>query len=178
MADPKFVIPARLPAAPEKYERINEQKFRRILELALRNVEPAGTSEEVIQSGVLPIRLNKRFIANPSGNTGYATGEIEFEDCAGMFMLKVAMDMQSFADYGQCWLRIYASEADRTADEDRLIDDPLTDGLRILLDVVFEDPDDLEFRLFTIDCEGIPAFNWDDPSLPKLYYRQIGRAHV
>lgn len=67
------------------------------------------------------------------------------------------------------WFRLYATQADLDADEDRLIDDPpLTP---IILDILFVSPDVLDLPMVTGDMEGILVFNRDDPAVDYVYYR-------
>lgn len=97
------------------------------------------------------------------GVEGIIHGTIDMPDTAGAMLLSVRSTHKG-------WLRLYATEADRTLDNTRLVDDPMP-STGIILDVVFERPDDLEFLLFNGDEWGTPAFNGDDPATAKLYYR-------
>lgn len=126
-----FVVPWRLPSAPTAYERENEQKFRRILELALGKTSSAVNA--AISAPTIPkrrtTRVTVRDLLTPED---VYTGEFVLPGTAGAVLLDIRA-------YVRLWFRLYASEADKLLDAERDID-TLPPTTPIILDCLFTDP--------------------------------------
>lgn len=157
-----FVVPWRLPSAPEHYDPENEQKFRRIIELAL--MKTASATETL--AGDVGFELKRkaiRILVDVTGGDGEGVFELDAE--AGADLLQISSGTP-------CRVLLYATDADLELDRAR--NELTLPTTPIILEVVLgEDVDNHTLRLFNQGVEGVHAFNRDDPALKNIYYRLI-----
>lgn len=148
-----FVITDRLPAAPDRYDKDNEQRFRRILELTR------------FQGGVGGTRTTKTI-------TTATLTPCETENGVLTIGYKSAMLIIVSANY-PCRIRLYPTAALRTDDAGRPTWQQATAGIGVLLDCVISNAGDV------IDLS--PAtyiYNGDTPVVDGIYYAIENRDDV
>src|ERR1051326_8176049 len=171
----EFVIPARLPAPPERWSKEEEQKFRRILELALRQLTNPPTETRIIEKsttvietggGVLPQRTVIR-VPLALGTETELQGVVTFPtppSASGIVILNVKSELDGL------WFRLFAKQSDGDDDAARTVDEE--PDFPIILDALFGGPDSMfDLAVFAGDARGELAFDMNDPAVNRLYYR-------
>ena len=118
-------------------------------------------------AGGMPQRRRQRITLSLDPDTGEASGYVEFripDLTSGLILLTATSQLNDL------WFRLYSSEADRTADDARAVDDAIP-SINLILDALFGDPDFLTLPIFDGGEWGALAFNGDDPAKDRLYYR-------
>lgn len=152
MSSPLPIIPGRLPAAPQQYDRDNEAMTRRIIELALARGPTQGGEggHNRIDIGVTTALLDPCDGEN---------GTIDLTGSSGALLIVTSN--------GPARVRLYANNAGRTVDEARPTWREPDAGIGLLLDLLLETEAGQAFLL----QPSTWLYNADTPVADVIYYR-------
>jgi len=153
MSNPLPIIPGRLPSAPDKYDRDNEAMTRRIIELALARGPTAGGG------GGLHVREDFTVTTAVLDPCEGENGEIDLGGSSGECIIVISD--------GPARVRVYATAAGRTADQDRPTWREPDAGIGVLLDVLLEESGGQTFLLQPASY----VYNADSTVADLIYYR-------
>lgn len=169
----------RFPSPSKQYDPRNEAEFRREVASFLSSIQGlAGTSsgggvtlpitEADVTGLVADLASKQATIAR--GVVTKTTGSLAnlAEETGTVTLGKSGLILKVVADRA-CWVRLYATSAERSADATRLITiDPI---VPVLADLIFT------ASLLTINCAPIIAYSNRDTSLDTvIYYSVINRS--
>lgn len=151
----------KLPAAPDKYDREDQDRMRRIVERALKQPPAPGTIE-VTQVVKEIVTVARRQVQKTTGSL--ATGGIE----NGSIDLGVPSDeLIGFLVDQPCWVRFYATVNDRNNDSGRIRTVDPTPGTGVLGEfIILSTQTGVTFHVAPM----IYLYNNDNPVSTLLYY--------